>query len=412
MTSDTVYSEIQRDLLSPILISSMMANDTLLRDWVLAGENNPTQIIKYLNEINNKYNTFTSFFVSEKTKIYYHADGILKTVREDQDRDKWYFRVAKMASDYEINVDIDLANADTLTIFINYKVFDYQGNYIGATGVGLNIFAVKKLIETYQKRYRRNIFFINKEGDVTLQGSLKSLLDDNIRNMTGLKDHFDEIINSEKSIFKYKKLGATYHVDTRYISGLKWVLIVEQAEEIMFRSILNTLFINLLISLVTTVIVFISMHFLISAYQKRLEKMTSADKMTNARLRLEIDERRKAEEQIKASLKEKETLLYEIHHRVKNNMSVISGLLGLQMDSTDNQIAKEALQDSQNRVKSMSMIHETLYRSDNLSAINLKAYLSELGGTIFQNYSISKKVQFKVDAENIMIDPKQASPVG
>jgi len=60
----------------------------------------------------------------------------------------------------------------------------------------------------------------------------------------------------------------------------------------------------------------------------------------------------------------------------------------------------------------MSMIHETLFRSDNLAAIDLKTYLSDLGGTIFQNYSISKNIQFKVEAENIMMDPKQASPVG
>ena len=84
----------------------------------------------------------------------------------------------------------------------------------------------------------------------------------------------------------------------------------------------------------------------------------------------------------------------------------------MQMNSTDNKLAKEALQDSQNRVQSMSMIHETLYRSDSLSSIDLKTYLSELGRTIFQNYSLRNKVQFKVEAENIMIGVKQASPVG
>ena len=126
----------------------------------------------------------------------------------------------------------------------------------------------------------------------------------------------------------------------------------------------------------------------------------------------DITQQKRAEDQIKASLREKETLLHEIHHRVKNNMTIISSLLSLQKNTLDNQIAREALQDSQNRVQSMSMIHERLYRSDNLSAIDLKAYLTELGRTIFQNYSISNKVQFKVEAENIMIGAKQASPVG
>jgi PAS domain S-box-containing protein len=126
----------------------------------------------------------------------------------------------------------------------------------------------------------------------------------------------------------------------------------------------------------------------------------------------DITEQKQAEEQIKANLKEKETLLHEIHHRVKNNMTVISSLLSLQRNNVDNKEAEAAMQDSQNRVQSMSMIHETLYRSDNFATIDLKTYLSELGRTIFQNYSISNKVQFKVEAENIMIGAKQASPVG
>ena len=126
----------------------------------------------------------------------------------------------------------------------------------------------------------------------------------------------------------------------------------------------------------------------------------------------DITESKQAEIQIKADLKEKETLLNEIHHRVKNNMSVISSLLKLQMNNLDNKIAKEALQDSQNRVESMAMVHETLYRSDTLSAIDLKTYLSELGRNVFKNYLISHTVKFKVVAENIMVSVKQASPVG
>ncbi len=132
----------------------------------------------------------------------------------------------------------------------------------------------------------------------------------------------------------------------------------------------------------------------------------------NRRLQNEIAERKKAEEQIKTSLKEKETLLQEIHHRVKNNMTVISSLLSLQMNQVRSKDAKEALQDSQNRVQSMGMVHETLYRSDTLSAVDLKTYLSELGRNIFKNYSISAKVKFKVVAENIMVSVKQASPIG
>jgi PAS domain S-box-containing protein len=125
-----------------------------------------------------------------------------------------------------------------------------------------------------------------------------------------------------------------------------------------------------------------------------------------------IIERKQAEEQIKVSLKEKETLLHEIHHRVKNNMMVISSLLKLQADNMEDERLKTALMDSQNRVQSMSAIHETLYQSDNLSAVDIKTYLSSLAGAVAQNSSTGSKVNTIVESKNILIGSKQASPVG
>ncbi len=128
--------------------------------------------------------------------------------------------------------------------------------------------------------------------------------------------------------------------------------------------------------------------------------------------KIDITERKKAEEQIKASLKEKETLLYEIHHRVKNSMTVISSLLKLQANRMDDERFKAALMDSQNRVQSMSAIHETLYQSDNLSAVNMNTYLTNLVRAVAQNYSIGNEISLIVEAANILIGVKQASPIG
>ena len=126
----------------------------------------------------------------------------------------------------------------------------------------------------------------------------------------------------------------------------------------------------------------------------------------------DITDRKQAEEQIRASLKEKETLLQEIHHRVKNNLDVVSSLLFIQAETMKDERVKEALMDSQNRVQAMSMIHETLYQSEDLSAIDLNTYLSKLAGTVSINYAVSNKIKLKIEAENIMIEVKQASPLG
>ncbi|HSC84846.1 MAG TPA: GGDEF domain-containing protein, partial [Pseudomonas sp.] len=115
LTSDNIYSEIQKDLIRPTLIASMMSHDTFLRDWVLAGEQDAEPMTRYLREVQEHYGAYTSFFISEKTRTYYQAKGVLKQVREGEPRDAWYFRVRNMAEPYEISVDPDLANQDRLT---------------------------------------------------------------------------------------------------------------------------------------------------------------------------------------------------------------------------------------------------------------------------------------------------------
>ncbi len=128
---------------------------------------------------------------------------------------------------------------------------------------------------------------------------------------------------------------------------------------------------------------------------------------------MDITERMQAEEQIKSALKEKETLLHEIHHRVKNNMQVINSLLKLQVKNVEDQYVKDILKDSQSRVYAMSAVHETLHGSEKLSEIDLKAYLSKITNSIFQTYATNhRKVKLNSNIENLPISINQAYPLG
>ena len=280
ITSDNIYSEIQRDLIRPIFISSLMSHDTFLRDWVLAGEVDETLIVKYLNEIKTKYKAVASFFVSEKTRRYYYPEGILKTVNPDEQRDEWYFRVREMKNDYEINIDPDMANRDAMTIFINYRVYDYDGNFIGATGVGLTVSAVKELIEQFRTRYGRIVYFVNPQGKIELYGADFPQSAENIYDIEGISDCADEILSHNTSSLKYRKDGSTTYVNTRYIEEFGWYLIVEQPADKVTRAIHNTLLMNLLICAIITVVVLLVTNVTISSYQKRLEELATTDKLT------------------------------------------------------------------------------------------------------------------------------------
>jgi len=121
----------------------------------------------------------------------------------------------------------------------------------------------------------------------------------------------------------------------------------------------------------------------------------------------DVTERKQALEQIKSSLHEKEVLLKEIHHRVKNNMQVITSLLSLQSKTIGDGHALAVFQDSQNRVKSMALIHETLYQSKDLSRINFAEYLKKLVAHVSRSYRIrpdAVKINVKVDDVSLPID--------
>jgi len=110
----------------------------------------------------------------------------------------------------------------------------------------------------------------------------------------------------------------------------------------------------------------------------------------------DITQRKKTEEQIEKSLKEKEMLLREVHHRVKNNIQVISSLLRLQSRVLENNKAIEIFKECQNRVKSMSLVHEKFYRSKDLLNIDFEEYIQELADGLVCSYGIdSDKIALK-----------------
>ncbi|MFZ3046800.1 MAG: PAS domain S-box protein [Desulfatirhabdiaceae bacterium] len=124
----------------------------------------------------------------------------------------------------------------------------------------------------------------------------------------------------------------------------------------------------------------------------------------------DITERKQADERIKAALQEKEVLLREVHHRVKNNMQVISSLLYLQAMRPGNEPAQHALFESQQRVIAMAMVHEVLYNNQNMAAIDLSDYLKRLVNQLQAVYRNRADIRIAMEADKIEVDISQAMP--
>ncbi len=140
---------------------------------------------------------------------------------------------------------------------------------------------------------------------------------------------------------------------------------------------------------------------------KRTEELLHA----NATLKQEIAERRKAEGALRALVEEKVVLLREIHHRVKNNLQVISSLLSLQQQAAEHPVTKELLRETRGRVQSMARIHEKLYRTRNVAEVDFGEYVRTVAREILQSYGV-RNVGVDVVADDVRLHVDTAIPCG
>jgi len=165
---------------------------------------------------------------------------------------------------------------------------------------------------------------------------------------------------------------------------------------------------GLLISLVVIMsgFLFVFIYGVISRVEQRLRRSRQA-------LRHEIQERRKAEKQILAALNEKQVLLKEIHHRVKNNMQIVCSIFRLQLSQIKDPRAATILRDSQSRISAMALIHKTLYQPKDQSSIYFEEYIQELASSIFDSYRVDpERIGLITDLESVAMDIDTVTPCG
>ena len=126
----------------------------------------------------------------------------------------------------------------------------------------------------------------------------------------------------------------------------------------------------------------------------------------------DITDRKRIDRAIRSALKEKEILLQEVHHRVKNNLQIINSILNLQKKFVKDENAITGLEEIQNRVSTMSIIHETLYQNTDVSSIGFPSYLTRIAGNIIQGYQSETQVELVTELEDIQAPLDQAIPCG
>ena len=194
-----------------------MANDIFLRDWALAGEQNVEQTTRYLNGIKETYGFFTAFFISDRTGHYYYYDGILKTISPEDAHDIWYYEFKDMDIQVDLDVDTDEASQGTLTVFINHRVLDYDGQFLGVAGVGLSMGGIGKRLGEYEQRYGRLVYLVDSDGVVQAHPDVSLVETTSILDEAGISTVAHDILTqtAESSTYEFDREGRRVFLEVR-----------------------------------------------------------------------------------------------------------------------------------------------------------------------------------------------------
>lgn len=293
LLSENIYSGIQKELSLPINISSAIARDSFLINWVRDGELEVDLVVQYLAKIRDEYNFFSTFLISRSTGNYYYYDGILKQLSPVNKHDEWYYKFINSGKPYDLDVDTDEASENILTIFINYRLEDFDGTFLGVVGVGVRLEHIADALIQKQKKYDRHIYLIDDSGIIQVHSDESKIEQVSIFDQPGISDIASTLMNKEEILVdeSYITDKNRYLVSSRYIPEMDWFIVVEQQEDKALISLKDNLLLTIVIGSITTILLIILSSITIGRFQKHLEMIASTDALTNTSNRREFEDR-------------------------------------------------------------------------------------------------------------------------
>lgn len=289
LSIDNIYSEIQSNIIEPNLISSMMAHDTFVNDWLLHEEQSHEKIEQYLAAIHKKYGMFLTFLASERTQNYYSQKGLVENLSEDNPDNQWFFRFKNSDKEHEINLDYNDRFSNSMIMFINHKIFDKNHKLLGTTGIGMKMSYIDGILKLFRETYHFTVFFINKDGKVILSERKENPLTDiaQIPNLNALRN---EIFSNQKQVLEYNANGDRYLLNSQYIPELEAYLLVQAKLEDFTQDVRQTFYINLAFSMLITFIVILVILVTVSRFNRKMAFLAQNDSLTHLKNRRAFNE--------------------------------------------------------------------------------------------------------------------------
>ena len=284
LTSTGIYSDIRNELTKPIFVSLTMANDSFLKTWlkdegsgnISSGHEKALQ--NYLLGLKNKYGYNSVFMISEATQKYYTYKGLNKVISPADSHDQWYYTFLDTGDLYELDVDTDQVNKNSLTVFINCRIQDENGNLLGVTGVGLELDQVQDLLESFENEFGLKAILFNQDGIVQVSSDSAAIEKQNVFDLAVLEESKDKIIASNSlQAFQYNDGNTDGYLITRYIEDMNWYLLIEKDTSVLTRSFYQQLISDFIILAAVVLAVLLIVDRLIRRNEKNLNLMARTD---------------------------------------------------------------------------------------------------------------------------------------
>ncbi len=329
LASDNIHSEIQRILLPPLNISETMANSVFLRDWMLRGEEDVDKITDYLNKIQSKQGMTSAFLASEQTRNYYSHKGLRNQI-DPEGEDVWYARCRDAKTDFEINADIDMHVSNRLTLFINYRVYDYEGHFIGVAGVAERIETIEALIHHFKMQYRKTIYFANPDGRVAYYTGedVDPLSKPMLAEYMGSERLANRVLAQPSAQLEYNRDGRDLLLNARYLPELGWYLLVEEDVGESTAHLKRILAADLSVCIILTVLALAVVYLAVQQYQRKL----LGQHQQVVQMAEELESRNRELEQLHH---EKDEFMKIVVHDLKTPLSGMIGMARLIREEAD-----------------------------------------------------------------------------
>ena len=277
LTSDAVAANIDRLISQPILASRLTADNSLLVDLLVRGDQQPGSIASYLRSIQRNTGAATAFLVSEQSHRYYDPSGLIKTINPSSNSDVWYQRFIQSGKPIEINIDRDTADPSKTLAFVNVRIEGDNRKLLGVAGLGIDVDFLRSKLADYQSQYRSRLFIVNTAGRIVLASDSST---GDLAKHPDIGQSSDTLLSHPKQTLKLAADGREVYVNAIQIPRSGWTLVVIQQPDAEEQALRRLLLQNSVAALLIGCLLIIVGRFTIGRDQEQLEHSAKTDNLS------------------------------------------------------------------------------------------------------------------------------------